>query len=192
MFAKRFFYVCAGLLCLAPASQPIALHARAQSPPEPVFLASGSYGGRNGYLAVTATGGLFFFTYGQASLGWQHLADLATAGDPVVDVLSGFDADGHGGLFTLSRGGQVNFWSEGHGGEWRHHSSVGGSAPATSLGPGDHGDGHTGMFAALENGDIYLYSDGHGSAWLYHSNVFPGAPTPVQQSTWGSVKARYR
>ena len=45
------------------------------------------------------------------------------------------------------------------------------------------------VFIALENGDLYrLESD-----WTltYDSNVFPGS-TPVQRSSFGNVKMRYR
>jgi hypothetical protein len=189
--AKAFFYVAAGVFLLALSYHLGARTATAQAPSGSVFIAQGAFGGRTGYFALTAAGDFYFFTYGQAFLGWQSLNDLSVSGDAVVAVLPGYDTDGHGGLFVLTRGGQVYFWSEGHSGEWRAHSSVGATSAATGLGPGDHGDGHVGMFAALENGDIYLFSDGHGSTWQYHSNIFSG-PTAMQRESFGAMKSRYR
>ncbi len=40
----------------------------------------------------------------------------------------------------------------------------------------------------LENGDWLKFD---GSAWVLVGNLV-GAPTPVEQGTWGSLKARYR
>ena len=42
------------------------------------------------------------------------------------------------------------------------------------------------------NGDVYESASYANGPWVLKSNVFAGAPTPVQQSTFGSVKARYR
>ena len=44
--------------------------------------------------------------------------------------------------------------------------------------------------AVTSSGDTYA-STNFGRTWGLFGQVF-GDPTPVQQSTWGSVKARYR
>jgi hypothetical protein len=64
MLAKRFFYVSAGILCLALAYRPGASTATAQMNSQPVahFLA-----GEN-HLVMTANGDLFS---GDGSLGWS-------------------------------------------------------------------------------------------------------------------------
>ncbi|HEY3216361.1 MAG TPA: hypothetical protein VGK93_07705 [Candidatus Eisenbacteria bacterium] len=103
MFAKRFFYVCAGLLCLA-----IAYH----------------LGARN-------------------------------AGAQSGSMVSGFAAEG------------------------------------TGIDP----NRANGMFSVMTpNGDIfarYMDSGGGGGSLRYVGNFWDGT-TPTQQSTFGSVKARYR
>jgi hypothetical protein len=43
-------------------------------------------------------------------------------------------------------------------------------------------------FAILENGDVWA---GGGPSWSYVGNLL-GGPTPVDQATWGRLKARYR
>jgi hypothetical protein len=43
----------------------------------------------------------------------------------------------------------------------------------------------------LANGDYYE-EYGNPNQWVLAGNIFGGAPTPVQQSTWGSLKSRYR
>jgi hypothetical protein len=46
------------------------------------------------------------------------------------------------------------------------------------------------FFALLESGDLYRIAVGD-PPWAYMGNLL-NQPTPVQQETWGSVKARYR
>jgi len=43
-------------------------------------------------------------------------------------------------------------------------------------------------FAILENGDVWA---GGGPTWRFVGNLL-GGPTPVEQSTWGQLKSRYR
>jgi hypothetical protein len=43
-------------------------------------------------------------------------------------------------------------------------------------------------FAVLENGDVWA---GGGPSWRYVGNLL-GGPTPVDQATWGQLKALYR
>jgi len=45
----------------------------------------------------------------------------------------------------------------------------------------------------LENGDVYVYpgTPAGGGPWEYAGNMI-GAPIPVEQSSFGSLKARYR
>ena len=94
MLAKRFFYVCAGLLCLALAYHFGAVNATAQAPGNPIVAA------------------------------------YATPSSANVVILS--------------------------------------------------------------NGDVYVAGSlGPTIPWDYRGNVF-GSGTPVQQSTWGAMKSRYR
>ena len=42
------------------------------------------------------------------------------------------------------------------------------------------------------NGDVYLRGPGGWNDWHLGGNISTGAPTPVQQSTFGAVKATHR
>ncbi len=59
MFAKRFFYVCAGLLCLAVAYHFGAVNAAAQAPGNPVVAFLRHEIGAGAWVAVTANGDIF-------------------------------------------------------------------------------------------------------------------------------------
>lgn len=46
------------------------------------------------------------------------------------------------------------------------------------------------LYVVTQGGDVYRERPPTGE-WVFFANVF-SAPTPATQSTWGSVKARYR
>ena len=48
-----------------------------------------------------------------------------------------------------------------------------------------------GIIAMTENGDS-IFSPDYGQHWYKYANCFTGAPTPAEQHTWGTVKARYK
>ena len=52
------------------------------------------------------------------------------------------------------------------------------------------GDNSHRWFAMTANGDSYVTPD-DGQTWYRYANCF-GAPTPVQPTTFGAIKARYR
>ena len=74
-----------------------------------------------------------------------------------------------------------------------------GATSATAQAPGNpvvagwqsvYGGG-TASIVMTANGDVYQGPPLGAGSWSMVGNIF-GAPTPVQQSTFGSVKARYR
>lgn len=135
--AKKFFFVCAGLLCLGISYHLGARRAEGQSANTLVSMTDYP---RLQYsaVAVDQAGGIYF----------GHLQQWSRVGT------------------TPSR--PVAIWSR---------------------------DSDGGVFVALENGDLYQVGSPAlpvGDLTLtYDSNVFSG-PTPVNKSTFGGVKARYR
>jgi hypothetical protein len=70
-----------------------------------------------------------------------------------------------------------------------------GATSATAQAPGNPVVAMTTGYNAVitSNGDVYRLVGGPTiGPWVRDGNVFTGASTPVQQSTFGAVKARYR
>ena len=81
MLAKRFFYVCAGLLCLALAYHLGATSATAQAPGNPVVGVGGGGGdNRQVFVAVTANGDAFLYSPGNTN--WQPAPNVFGAPAP--------------------------------------------------------------------------------------------------------------
>lgn len=47
-------------------------------------------------------------------------------------------------------------------------------------------------FAVAANGDVYSNPSTQGESWTWVGNIFGGLPIPVEHSSFGQVKARYR
>src|SRR5262249_25723708 len=82
MVAKRFFYICAGLLCLALAYHAGANNAGAQVVAGNPVVAYGTGLGCCNVVAVTANGDV----YGAASpdAQWQHITNIFTGPTPAA------------------------------------------------------------------------------------------------------------
>ena len=139
MLAKKFFFACAGLLCLALAYHLGAQGAGAQAGDQVVDVA---WRRADSHAYAVTTSGAIFATPGHCQ-AWSSVGQMPVGCLPVA-VLDG-DTPVGGSMDFLCSDGRVY--------------TVTGDVPAVSLVP--------------------------------CSNVF-GTPTPVQQSTWGSVKVRYR
>ena len=79
MVAKRFFYVSAGILCLALAYHLGATTATAQAPSNPVVGITDVTGGES---AITANGDTYFTNTGGAT--WELRGNLFSAPSPAA------------------------------------------------------------------------------------------------------------
>jgi len=70
-------------------------------------------------------------------------------------------------------------------------SSATGQAPANPIVASYAGAGCAHLIAVTANGDLHFTND-CGLTWHVRGNVFGGGPIPVEQESWGKVKARYR
>ena len=80
--ARTFFYVCAGLLCLALAYHFGAVNATAQAPGNPlVSIAPYPGGGPSGTLIAASANGDVFYTNG-AGNPWSHVGNVFAGPTP--------------------------------------------------------------------------------------------------------------
>ena len=79
MVAKRFFYVSAGILCLALAYHFGAVNATAQAPGNPV-VAYGTGTGPSNFVAVTANGDVYGALESQGP--WQYTTNIFSGPTP--------------------------------------------------------------------------------------------------------------
>ena len=81
MFAKRFFYVCAGLLCLALAYHLGAKSAGAQAPGNPVVGITGS----SSYIAaVTSNGDVYLSSNDWGDGPWSFRSNIFNSATPAA------------------------------------------------------------------------------------------------------------
>ncbi len=141
--AKRFFYVCAGILMLALSYHFGASTAGAQAPGNPIVAA-----------------------FSQPSGGTKELWAYSLNGDVFVSEDSGLSFSHRANVFGGSGTGK-------------------GVAAAF---PNPNTTNEQWVYAA--DGSEYLTEDA-GATYTLRADVFAG-PTPVQPTTFGAIKARFR
>ena len=176
--ARRFFYVCAGLLCFT-------MHAsllEAQPPTNPVVAAA--YDTSHRWMFVYTTDGNVYADVAGDGSAWLPRGDV---GDVQDVVAASFDPV-NGWMYAYTASGSVYADTVGDGSGWAHRGEVGSISPVVAAAY-DHA--RRWMFVYTANGDLYSDSVGDGSAWIWRANVFGGA-TPTNRDTWGGVKERFR
>ena len=128
------------------------------------------------FLFVVCTGLLFLSAVHQFAAKSAH-AQTAS------NLLSMTDYPGLGSsAVAVDESGGIYF---GHSKQWTRVGTTPG-APASIWSRPSTGE----IFVAMKNGDLYQL----GSDWTLtlDSNVFAGVPTPVQRTSLGALKVKYR
>ncbi len=183
MVAKRFPYVCAGILCLALAFDFNASVAAAQSGAEPVTIGLG--------YALMSNGDWYTGDYRYVPMNWTYAGNLFAAAGRALGTqhFVGFAGPGTDGVaaYAITQGG-----------DWYEFGTFHGNIPTIagrSLGADEFVDigydpNFRTWFAITRAGDLFA-SYRCAAGWCFFGNIFAGS-TPALSETWGSVKARHR
>lgn len=182
--AKKFVFVCAGLLCLVP-------EVLAQVPAG-TALVEHSAGDLNA-LVVMDNGDVYRSDYSRNTPGmpqgaWFLACNIFAAGGPVSPVVG----VGHGAVVLTAAGGTYRIWTQD-------------GCTVVFDGIIDHPAEQSfvtiGVYAAINGCHIYAATDqgcmyrawiGCGPSGWEFAGCLPVGPTPAATEAWGSLKTRYR
>jgi len=194
--ARAFFFVCAGLLCLALVGQSLVKSAWGNgSGPRFVAMSQGTgtyagFPGMNGTLAVTADGEVYFRSApsGPQPGPWEHESTVGASS--VVAMSHGRGQDGTTGTRVFASDGTVYFRRDGMATSWVVDSQIG----ATGIVAVAYGRDLEGIQADLVltvSGEVFSRRDMYPyNLWRFDTSIL-GTPTDTAAPSWGSLKARY-
>jgi hypothetical protein len=186
VMAKKFFFVCAGLLCLAAAA-----HAQIPAGTALIEISAGTLNA----LVVMDNGDVYRSDYsrngpGMAQGPWFLACNIFTAGGPPSRVVG----VGEGAVVLTAAGG------------W-YRLAIGDPGPCYAIFDGTIGQPPEQSFVAIgvnasingchhyavtDAGFVYRRWIGCGPSGWEFAGTLPVGPTPATPAAWGSVKVRYR